>query len=419
MNIFNDHKKLFTTAGLLFLVLTFFTAIQPALKNQKYNAPLPASEPLSVDALAGKNIYISEGCVGCHTQQVRNVDMDKMWGPRPSIAADYAGIHRQDFWRNTATLLGSERTGPDLTNVGNRQSSKDWQLVHLFNPRIVVAQSIMPAYSWLFDIKNVPAKGDVIVNIPAEYLQGDTGKVVATKQALQLVEYLLSLKQTELPDGTAAPDFLYKKESKAGKETSKPAALNGVALYTANCQSCHGDKMQGLTGPPLTNIGQRIFYDEFKNIILNGRGRMPGIPHVDEQTTSSLFRYMGGIPRSFPGRRGDNKKATGPIVDSGGARIKLDTNRALPMSDYPEGISHPENRYTSEYGMEWMGLAAPPWSSIVAYDLNKGTIKWRMPIGEDSAYVKGDKSKGAPAGTLRKGMIITSTGVVFATAKGG
>jgi quinoprotein glucose dehydrogenase len=53
---------------------------------------------------------------------------------------------------------------------------------------------------------------------------------------------------------------------------------------------------------------------------------MPGIPHVDEQTMSSLFRYMGGIPRSFnfPGRRGDNKKATGPIVDSGGARIKPD-----------------------------------------------------------------------------------------------
>jgi len=192
-----------------------------------------------------------------------------------------------------------------------------------------------------------------------------------------------------------------------------------TGFYITNCQSCHGDKMQGLTGPSLTNIGQRIFYDEFKNIILNGRGRMPGIPHVDEQTLSSMFRYMGGIPRSFPGRRGDNKKATGPIVDSGGARIKPDTSRGLPMSDNPEGVSHPENRYTTDYGMEWMGLAAPPWSSIIAYDLNKGTIKWRMPIGEDSAYVNGDKSKGAPGGALRKGMVITSTGVVFATGKGG
>ncbi|MES2775667.1 MAG: PQQ-binding-like beta-propeller repeat protein [Bacteroidota bacterium] len=192
-------------------------------------------------------------------------------------------------------------------------------------------------------------------------------------------------------------------------------------FYTANCQSCHGDNMQGLAGPSLVNIGQRIFYDEFKNIIINGRGRMPGIPHVDEQTMASLFRFMGGIPRSFnfPGRGGDNKKATGPIVDSGGARINPDATKGTAMSDYPEGVVHPEDRYTTDYGTEWMGLGSPPWASILAYDLNSGTIKWRMPVGEDSAYAKGDKSKGAPAGVLRKGMVVTSTGVVFATAKGG
>jgi len=193
-------------------------------------------------------------------------------------------------------------------------------------------------------------------------------------------------------------------------------------FYTANCQSCHGDNMQGAVGPTLINVGQRIFYDEFKNIVTNGKGRMPGIPHVDEETMSAIFRYMGGIPRSFnfPGRRGgDNKKVTGPIVDSGGAKIKPDAARGTAMTDYPEGVEHPEYRYTTDYGTEWMGLAAPPWSSILAYDLNSGTIKWRMPIGEDSAYVQGDKSKGAPGGAIRKGMVVTSTGVVFATGKGG
>jgi quinoprotein glucose dehydrogenase len=192
-------------------------------------------------------------------------------------------------------------------------------------------------------------------------------------------------------------------------------------FYIANCQTCHGDKMQGAVGPSLVNLGQRMFYDEFKTIVQNGRGRMPGITHVDEQTLSSLFRYMGGIPRSFNffGRRGENTKIEGPIVDSGGATIRPDSARGTPMSDYPEGVEHPENRYTTDYGTEWMGLAAPPWSSIFAYDLNNGTIKWRMPIGEDSAYVQGDKTKGAPAGAQRKGMVITSTGVVFATGKGG
>lgn len=192
-------------------------------------------------------------------------------------------------------------------------------------------------------------------------------------------------------------------------------------FYTTNCQVCHGDKMQGLVGPSLVNLGQRMFYDEFKTTILNGRGRMPGFVHVDEQTLSSLFRLMGGIPRSFNfGRRNsDNSMVKGPVVDSGGAKIKPDAQTGMPMSDYPEGVAHPQNRYTTDYGTEWMGLAAPPWSSILAYDLNNGTIKWRSPIGEDSAYVKGDKTTGAPAGVQRKGMVVTATGLVFATAKGG
>ena len=163
-----------------------------------------------------------------------------------------------------------------------------------------------------------------------------------------------------------------------------------------------------------------MFYDEFKNIVTNGKGRMPGLVHVDEQTMASLFRYMGGIPRSFNfGRRPGGAKVSGPVVDSGGATIKPDVSRSPAMMDYPEGVDHPENRYITDYGTEWMGLAAPPWSSIYAYDLNSGTVKWSVPVGEDSAYVKGDKTKGAPGGVFRKGMVVTSSGLVFATAKGG
>ena len=214
MEFFNNHIKLFRTAFLFFLGLTILVAILPALNNQKNNRPLPDSVPLSADAVKGKGIYIANGCVACHTQQVRNVDMDKTWGQRPGMAADYADLHRTDFWRNTATLMGTERTGPDLTDVGNRQPSKDWNLVHLFNPRIVVKESIMPAYSWLFTIKKQPAKSDVIVNVPKEYLNGEEGKVVAGKDALYLIAYLQSLRQTKLPEGMLSPDFLYKQEKK-------------------------------------------------------------------------------------------------------------------------------------------------------------------------------------------------------------
>src|SRR5690606_35302095 len=214
MELFDNHKKLFGTTTIFFVGLTILVAVMPAIKNQDMNQPLPGAEQLSPDAVKGKALFVANGCVACHTQQVRNVDMDKMWGKRPSIAADYATIGRTDIWRNTATLMGTERTGPDLTDVGNRQPSRDWNLVHLFNPRIAVKESVMPSYSWLFEIKENPEKGDVIVQVPEEFLKGKKGKVVARKEALQLVAYLQSLKQIPLPDGTPDPEFLYKREIK-------------------------------------------------------------------------------------------------------------------------------------------------------------------------------------------------------------
>lgn len=279
MDFFDNHKKLFWTAALFFIGLTILVAIIPALKNQKNNAPLVNAEPLSEDAIKGKSIYIANGCVGCHTQQVRNVDMDKVWGERPGIPADYAAIKRTDLWRNTATLMGTERTGPDLTNVGNRQPGVDWNLVHLYNPRIVVKESIMPAYPWLFVIKKEPSKGDVIVNVPADYLDGKQGKVVASEDALHLVAYLQSLKQTKLPEGNTAPAFLYKKEEKEQAGIPESKELDGNALYTANCQSCHQSNGEGLPGafPPLkgSSIVNGDNLELYVDIIMNGYDARP------------------------------------------------------------------------------------------------------------------------------------------------
>lgn len=276
MSIFNDHKKLYPVAGLLFLFLTFLTVIMPALQNQAGNAPLPGTGPLSGDALAGKYIYISEGCVGCHSQQVRNVDMDKPFGSRPGMAADYANIGRTSIWQNTATLMGTERTGPDLTDIGSRQSSKEWNLLHLYNPRAVVAQSIMPSYEWLFEEKEYLSAEDVVVNVPSRFVKGK-GHIVATKKALQLVAYLRSLRQAPLPGETKPFEFLYKKEETADAGITAGAAepeVDGKALYTANCQSCHQQNGEGLKGafPPLKGstvvTGDNL--ELYVDIIMNG-----------------------------------------------------------------------------------------------------------------------------------------------------
>ncbi|MFN0048933.1 MAG: cytochrome c [Cytophagales bacterium] len=280
MNVFNDHRKLYPIAGGLFALLTYLVVIMPAFQNQANNAPLPGTEPLSGDAMAGKLIYIGEGCVGCHSQQVRNVEMDKMFGSRPGMAADYANIGRTSIWQNTATLMGTERTGPDLTDVGNRQPSKEWNLMHLYNPRIVVAQSIMPSYEWLFDLKENPAKTDVVVNVPVQFMNGKKEKVVATKEALQLYAYLQSLKQMPLPDGTKPFEFLYKRPvaEAAATKNDKPQ-VDGKVLYASNCQACHQANGEGLKGafPPLkgSNVVNGENIELYVDIIMNGYDARP------------------------------------------------------------------------------------------------------------------------------------------------
>ncbi len=279
MELFNDHKKLFSAATALFVGLTILVAILPALNNQANNQPLPGSAELSPEAKRGKALFIANGCVACHTQQVRNVEMDKTWGNRPSLPADYAGITRTDFWRNTATLMGTERTGPDLTDIGTRQPSTDWNLVHLYNPRIVVRESIMPAYPWLFTIKESPNDNDVIVSVPPTHFNEKKGKVVATQDALDLVAYLQSLQQTELPSGISSTEFLYKKEAKpTGNKES--IAIDGKALYIANCQACHQANGEGLPGAFPALKGSEIVTSDknlelYVDIIMNGYDARP------------------------------------------------------------------------------------------------------------------------------------------------
>ncbi len=283
MNFFDNHRNLFLTATLFFVVLTIFVAVIPALHNQVVNAPLPSAVPLSKDAIRGKALYVSHGCVACHTQQIRNLDMDKMWGSRPSMAADYADIGRTDVWRNTATLMGTERTGPDLTDVGNRQPSQDWNLVHLFNPRIVVKESVMPAYPFLFEFKQNPDEEDVVVNVPEQYAPKDGSKIVATPEVLQLIAYLQSLKQAPLPETMVAPDFLYKREKKkadAAAGGGEASELDGQALYVANCQACHQADGMGLPGafPPLKGspvVDKDDNLELYVDIIMNGYDSRP------------------------------------------------------------------------------------------------------------------------------------------------
>lgn len=295
MEFFNNHKKLFSAALAFFLCLTLIICILPALNNQKVYKPLPGSSPLTEEQSNGKLIFIREGCVACHTQQVRNVDMDQVFGNRPSLSADYARNKRLNFFQNTATLMGTERTGPDLTNVGARQSSTDWQFAHLYNPRAVVPESVMPSYKWLFLTKEELQPGDIEVKVPDKFRVGVEGKIVPSKDAKDLVAYLLSLKQFELPKSIPAREFLYKVEKKSADGNGDGDNLpDGEALFNANCASCHQTTGEGLPGafPPLK--GDKVVLGDnlelYVTIIMKGyNGLVPAFGVMPPVGTNAGF----------------------------------------------------------------------------------------------------------------------------------
>jgi cytochrome c oxidase cbb3-type subunit II len=175
------------------VILAFATALLvliPYLLLREIKAP-DGLKPYTSQQLAGRQVYIENGCVYCHSQQPRDPslgpDGKRGWG-RPSVASDYK--------YDTPHLLGTMRTGPDLFNIGARQPSKDWHLGHLYQPRAYTPGSIMPAYSFLFEVRNGAAKeGEEVVNLPPGYTK--EGEIVIAKpKALALVQYLQSLNHT-------------------------------------------------------------------------------------------------------------------------------------------------------------------------------------------------------------------------------
>ncbi|MBL8351305.1 MAG: cbb3-type cytochrome c oxidase subunit II [Burkholderiaceae bacterium] len=182
----NNEIKLVSGAMVMLALSTSALVVLPYL--QVHDAPpLPGLKPYTSAELRGREVYIANGCVYCHSQQPRAKafapDFARGWG-RATVAGDYA--------YDQPHLLGTMRTGPDLMNIGVRQPSQAWQLGHLYQPRAYVPGSIMPSYPFLFEAKAVADKDDVVVNLPQGHAPAGH-VVVARPQAVDLVKYLQSL----------------------------------------------------------------------------------------------------------------------------------------------------------------------------------------------------------------------------------
>ncbi|ASL26173.1 cytochrome-c oxidase, cbb3-type subunit II [Azotobacter chroococcum] len=144
------HEVLEKNIGLLGLFMVAavsiggLTQIVPLFFQDVVNEPVEGMKPYTALQLEGRDIYIKEGCVSCHSQMVRPFRAETERYGHYSVAGESVWDH--------PFLWGSKRTGPDLARVGGRYSD-DWQRAHLYNPRNVVPESKMPAYPWLVEHK--------------------------------------------------------------------------------------------------------------------------------------------------------------------------------------------------------------------------------------------------------------------------
>ena len=208
------HQRI-ETSNLLMIVLVLLTVfvggfveIVPLFFQRSTTQAAPGLKPYTALQVAGRDIYIREGCYNCHSQMIRPLLAETLrYGPY-SKAGEF--VYDRPFqW-------GSKRTGPDLHRVGGKYSD-DWHRIHLTNPRDLVPESNMPAYPWLVnepvDAAGLPARLSALRTLGAPYsdaeVQGAAQAAAGKTELDALIAYLQVL-------GTAAANA--KKEAPNGNQ---------------------------------------------------------------------------------------------------------------------------------------------------------------------------------------------------------
>ena len=194
----NPHELIEKNVGLLTVLILIaislgaMVQITPLMFQQQTMEPVKGLKPYTALQMEGRDIYIREGCSGCHSQMVRPFRAETERYGHYSVAGE--SVWERPF------LWGSKRTGPDLARVGERYSD-EWHRVHLINPRDVVPESNMPGYPWLeeniLDGKDTGKKLAIFQSLGVPYTDEDiAGAEAAVKGKTEmeaLIAYLQSL----------------------------------------------------------------------------------------------------------------------------------------------------------------------------------------------------------------------------------
>jgi len=172
-----SHEKIETNNFLMIVLILLvllvggMVEIVPLFFQKSTTQPIEGLKPYTALQVAGRDIYVREGCYNCHSQMIRPFRAETLRYGAYSVAGEF--VYDRPFqW-------GSKRTGPDLARVGGRYSD-EWHRIHLNNPRDVVPESNMPAYSWLdkntVDAASLPAHMKGLRTLGAPYSDEEIAK---------------------------------------------------------------------------------------------------------------------------------------------------------------------------------------------------------------------------------------------------
>ena len=177
------HQKIERNIGLLSILTVLVVSIGgivqivPLFFQKSTTQPIEGLKPYDALRLTGRDIYIREGCVGCHSQMIRPFRAETERYGHYSVAGE--SVYDHPF------LFGSKRTGPDLARVGGRYSD-EWHRAHLIHPQDVVPESNMPSYPWLeknaADATDIEGKMRALRKVGVPYTDGD---IAGAKAALE------------------------------------------------------------------------------------------------------------------------------------------------------------------------------------------------------------------------------------------
>jgi cbb3-type cytochrome c oxidase subunit I len=379
-------------AGVGFFAFSFL--VLAILPGQELDDEIKEAAPVTMAALTpseerGRVIYGREGCAYCHTQQIRYLaaDVRRFGAPTETWETKY------DY----PQLWGTRRIGPDLAREFNVHP-RDWQLTHLYNPRLVVRDSVMPPYPWLFaGSASQPTQDGLAVLAYLRYLgrarelsgfDRQTRASSATSGALDMAMAGEPLAGATPPTVPIAMIGGYSLGAPVLHPASDPDDLHeevnrGGALFAANCASCHGpaglgngDAAASLLPQPANLTAVRFSDERLSGVLWNGitGSSMPPWRQLPAEDLRTLIAYVQSLRVSdapflshatasvdqgkalfaanCAGCHGDRGTGDGPTA---GALVPPPTNFTLQQPTHRRALE------VLEKGVP--GTAMPPWKS--------------------------------------------------------